>query len=97
MKRIFYRVKDEYDQKEVYHGTRLGKFVNVTLIGGELLTFSEVITWSVPLNYVEGYICSEKDWYPSFGARFLCENHHAKLTHEFDDILERRANNNERK
>ena len=97
MKRIFYRVKDEYDQKEVWHDTRTGKPANVTLIGGELLTFYEVITWNVPINYVEGYICSEKDWYPSFGGRFLYENHNAKFTQEFDDILERRANNNERK
>lgn len=97
MKRIFYRVKSEYDQKEVCHTTRTGKTENVTLIGGELLTFYEVITWNVPLRCVDGFICSEKDWYPSFGARFLYEDHHAVFTHEFDDILERRAKENENK
>ena len=93
MKRIFYRVKEEYDQHEVMHYNKKKEPIFVTLIAEELLTFGEVVTWNVPVSWIEGVIVSEKDWYPSFGARFLCENNKAVFTNEFDDILERRAKN----
>jgi len=69
----YYRVKEEYDGTEVWRETRKGKHETSNLIGNELVTFTDMLTWHIPPNFVDEIDVDNKYIYWLFGARFLSE------------------------
>lgn len=69
----YYRVKKEHDGAEVWRKTRKGNVETSNLIGDELVTFTDMLHWHIPVTYVDEIDVDNKYIYWLFGARFLSE------------------------